>query len=155
MTNLIAQGDRIEINFALWTNTPIPAKAWFELLLWPGGYDEFRMSTQTNAPFEIRHVGKDEMRRERIRVTCLTETTEPFVELYSTLGHGVATCAAEIEPFAYTAPVFRMQSEGRIFASLNFPLQTDSARIIPSGQPIARSSKYPALAVIYSVGVVA
>ena len=58
MTNLIAQNDRIEINFSLWTNTPIPAKAWFELLLWPGGYDGFRISAQANTPFEIRHVGK-------------------------------------------------------------------------------------------------
>lgn len=151
MTNLISQNDRIEINFELWTNTPIPAKAWFELLLWPGGYDDFKMSTQTTEHFEFRHVGKDEMNRERLRLTCVKAwaSDEPIW-----LGHGVAECAAEIEPWAYTAPVFHMRSDGTIFSSSNFRFAPDQARIIPSGQPIARSSKYPALAVIYSVGVV-
>lgn len=146
MTNLISQGDRIEINFELWTNTPIPAKAWFELLLWPGGYDDFRMLTMRRDWFEIRYIGVDEMKRHRIRVTCLAEwnNDEPIH-----LGVGRATCAADIEPWAYTDPVFRMRADGGKFTSSNLPVL--DSRIIPSGQPIARSSKYPALAVIYSV----
>jgi hypothetical protein len=150
MTNLIAHGDRFKLNLWLWTNTPIPARAWFEIACAKHEYGDFHMPTSyANSVMETRHAGADEHGRARVRITFIREWAGQHA---IPLNEATCRCNAVVEPWAFPAPVYVMRANGRIFASTNFPLAlTEQARIIPSGQPVARSSKYPALAVIYQV----
>lgn len=146
MTNIIAHGDRFKLNLWLWTNAAIPAKAWFEIACAKHEYGDFHMPTVTNEHFQTRHVGVDEHGRARVRVACTTDWTNDFAIPITT---ATCRCNAVVEPFGFPRPVFRYKDEPVIFASSNFP--TVGFRIIPLGEPIARSDKYPVLAVIYQV----
>ena len=154
MTNIIAQGDRFKLNLWLWTNATIPAKAWFEIACAKHEYGDFHMPTVTGEHFQTRHVGVDEHGRARVRIVCAEEWAND-----ATVGLGAATCRcnAMAEPFAFPAPVFQYRTNEKgfteLFISTLMPMM--QMRVIPSGEPIARSGKYPALAVIYSVAAIA
>lgn len=159
MTNIIAPGDKFRLNLWLWTNAAIPAKAWFEIACAKHEYGDFHMPTSSaNSVTETRHVGADEHGRARVRITFIREWAgqHPIP-----LNAATCRCNAVVEPFGFPVPVFRYRAsqnivqstlagEPEIFASA-LPGPPIRYRIIPLGEPIARSDKYPALAVIYQV----
>lgn len=150
MTNIIAHGDRFKLNLWLWANTTIPAKAWFEIACAKHEYGDFHMPTVTGEHFQTRHVGADEHGRARVRITFIREWAGQHA---IPLNAATCRCNAVVEPWAFPAPVFQYRTNEKgstePFISTLMPMM--QMRIITLGEPIARSDKYPALAVIYQV----
>lgn len=149
MTNIIAHNDRFKLNLWLWTNAAIPAKAWFEIACAKHEYGDFHMPTSSaNSVTETRHVGADEHGRARVRITFIREWAGQHA---IPLNEATCRCNAVVEPFGFPRPVFRYKDGPNVTGYLMSGMPMAEMRIIPLGEPIARSDKCPALAVIYQV----